>query len=251
MRVAICIPPLARPVAAVTLEAMNFASRLRENLDSVRAAIAEAARLSGRDPSAITLVAVTKKQEPALVRELFALGVSDFGENYPQALWGKVSDLDDLAARWHLIGHLQGNKVARTVPLVRVIHSVDSLKLLRALDSLNLADPPQVCLQVNCSGEASKHGWSPSGVLDDAEAISACRNVPIAGLMTIARLDSDEASTRASFSQARELKQQLAEKTGLALPDLSMGMSNDFREAIAEGATIVRIGSALFEGVQE
>ncbi len=246
-----CILHLARLAAAVTLEAMNPASKLRENLDSVRVAIAEAARRSGRDPGAITLVAVTKMQEPAIVRELFALGVSDLGENYPQALWGKASELDDLTIRWHLIGHLQGNKVARSVPLVRMIHSVDSLKLLRALDAMNLADPPQICLQVNCSGEASKHGWSPSGLMDDAEAIAACRNVPIAGLMTIARLDSDASSARASFSQARELKRQLAEETGLALPDLSMGMSNDFREAIEEGATIVRIGSTLFEGVQE
>lgn len=246
-----CAPPLARVVAAVTLGLMNPASRLRENLDSLRAAITEAACRSGRDPGAIRLVAVTKMQEPDLVRELFALGVADLGENYPQALWGKASDLADLAVRWHLIGHLQGNKVARTVPIVRMIHSVDSLKLLRALDALNLTDPPRICLQVNCSGESSKHGWSPAGLLDDAEAISACRKIPIAGLMTIAGLDSDASSARAAFSLARELKHQLAEKAGLVLPELSMGMSGDFREAIAEGATLIRIGSVLFEGTRE
>ncbi len=245
------LPPLARLAGVVKLEAMNSASTLRGNLETVRAAISKAALRSGREPSAVTLVAVTKMQEPALVRELFALGVSDFGENYPQALWGKATDLQDLAIRWHLIGHLQGNKVARTVPLVRMIHSVDSLKLLRALDAMDLADPPQVCLQVNCSGEATKHGWSPDDVLHDAEAISACRKVPIVGMMTIARLDSDESSARSTFARARELKGHLAGRTGLVLPHLSMGMSSDFREAIMEGATLVRIGSALFEGLDE
>ncbi len=225
------------------------AEQLRENLELVRSEIARAALRSGRDPSAITLVAVTKRRSLDLVRDLSTLGVRDFGENYPQELWEKVAALSDLDARWHSIGHLQGNKVARTVPLVRMIHGVDSSKLLRAIDALNLADSPEVCLQVNCSGEASKYGWSADGLLADADLIASCKNVPIVGLMTIAALGTDGESARSTFVQARELRNQLRDRTGLPLLHLSMGMSGDYAAAIEEGATLVRIGSALFEGL--
>jgi pyridoxal phosphate enzyme (YggS family) len=153
--------------------------------------------------------------------------------------------------RWHLIGHLQGNKAKKTLPMVRMIHAVDSPKLLQALDALakDLDDPPAVCLQVNTSGEAAKHGWSPSAILDDAEAIAGCRQIPVVGLMTMAALDSTPAIARASFARLRELRNTLRTRTGLSLDELSMGMSGDFEEAIAEGSTLVRVGSALFEGV--
>jgi PLP dependent protein len=228
---------------------MNPPDRLLENLESVRSAIDDACRRSGRVPDSVTLVAVTKRRSIDLARRLLALGVTALGENYPRELWEKADDLADGSVRWHLIGHLQGNKLARTAPLVHMIHSVDSLKLLRALNSANLPAPPQVCLQVNCSGEASKHGWSPLGLIADAEEIARCPHVPIVGLMTMAPLGTNDESARPSFVLARELRGQLAERSGLALPHLSMGMSGDFRAAIEEGATLVRIGSALFEGL--
>jgi len=227
--------------------------RLRENVESVRGRIAEAARRSGRDPAEVVLVGVTKRTPPELLEPLVACGVRDLGENYPQELWKKVDLLAGAPVVWHLIGHLQSNKARRTLPLVRLIHAVDSLKLLQALDALvrdlNLPDPPSVCLQVNTSAEPAKHGWAPGAIADDAEAIAVCRQIPILGLMTMAAFDSTPASARASFALLRAVRDTLRARSGLALDALSMGMSGDFEEAIEEGATIVRIGSALFEGV--
>jgi pyridoxal phosphate enzyme (YggS family) len=233
------------------------AERLGDNLESVRHRIATAARRAGRDPAAITLVAVTKRTPPELIAPLVACGVVDLGENYPQELWRKVEAAAgsglrlDRPVRWHLIGHLQRNKARKTLPLVRMIHAVDSLPLLQALDALapDLADPPPVCLQVNTSHEATKHGWAPDEIPADAEAIAACRRIPIVGLMTMAALGATPAEARASFAQLRTVQAELRARTGLPLPELSMGMSADFEEAILEGATLVRVGSALFEGV--
>jgi len=225
--------------------------RLSENVESVRLRIAEAARRSGRTPDSITLVAVTKRNPPELVRPLVALGECDLGENYPQELWKKAEALRDLDARWHLIGHLQGNKAKKTLPMVRFVHAVDSLKLLQALDTLaaEMPDPPRVCLQVNTSHEVAKHGWEPSALLGEADAIAACRRIPVAGLMTMAALGTTAESARPSFVLLRESRDALRTRTGLPLEELSMGMSNDFETAIEEGATLVRVGSALFEGV--
>jgi PLP dependent protein len=234
----------------VTLEGMG-GDWIRGNLESVREQIAEAARRSGRAPDSVTLVAVTKRSPPELVRPLVELGAIELGENYPQELWRKAEALADLPVRWHLIGHLQGNKAKATFPLVRMIHAVDSLKLLGTLDAMALghADPPAVCLQVNTSGEASKHGWSPDRILRDADEIAACRAIPVVGLMTIAPFGTSAEEARPSFSRLREIRDALRTRTALALDELSMGMSNDFTVAIAEGATLVRIGSALFERV--
>jgi len=227
------------------------ASRLAENLANLRERINDAARRSDRAPEEITLVAVTKRNPPERVRPLIELGVADLGENYPQELWSKIDAITNPTLRWHLIGHLQGNKARRTLPLVRMIHAVDSLKLLKTLDTLaaECHDPPQVCLQVNCSGEQAKHGWEPSAILNDAEAIASCRSIPIVGLMTMAAYDSRPDSARPAFIRLRETRDALRSRSGLALPELSMGMSNDFEAAIEEGATLVRAGSALFEGV--
>ncbi|HZW29854.1 MAG TPA: YggS family pyridoxal phosphate-dependent enzyme [Isosphaeraceae bacterium] len=228
--------------------------QIRANFERVQRRIAAAARRSGRPAEAIRLVAVTKRVPVEWVRPLVACGVGDLGENYPQELWRKAEALADLGAsvRWHLIGHLQSNKVKKTLPLVRLIHSVDSLKLLRTLDesAATLSDPPGVCLQVNTSGEVSKHGWAPQHVLDDAEAIAGCRAIPIVGLMTMAALGTTAETARPSFVRLRDLGEELRRRTGLPLAELSMGMSGDFEVAIEEGATLVRIGSALFEGVE-
>src|SRR5262249_50626509 len=159
------------------------AARIRDNLQAVRGRIVEAARRSGREAEAVRLVAVTKRSPSEWVRPLVACGTCDLGENYPQELWRKAEALADLGnfIRWHLIGHLQSNKIKRTLPLVRMIHSVDSLRLLEALNESApaLSDPPGVCLQVNTSGEASKHGWTPEQIQKDAELIAACRAIPI------------------------------------------------------------------------
>ena len=204
----------------------------------------------------MTLVAVTKKWPAELVRPLVAAGAVDLGENYPQELWKKVEALADLPGtlRWHLIGHLQSNKARRTMPMVAMIHAVDSLKLLKTLNDLageqGEAKAPRVCLQVNTSGEEAKHGWSGAQILEDSAAIAACRSIPIVGLMTMAAWGTDAETARPSFVTLRETRDALALRTGLSLPELSMGMSGDFETAIEEGATLVRVGSALFEGVE-
>lgn len=225
---------------------------LKTNLESVRSRIADAARRSGREPSAVTLVAVTKRHPTDAVRPLIELGEYDLGENYPQELWSKVEALAGEPVRWHLIGHLQGNKAKKTLPMVRMIHAVDSLKLLKTLDDLaaGLVDLPLACLQVNTSGEAAKHGWSPESIAADAEAIAACRSIPVVGLMTMAAYGTSPETARPSFTRLRAVRDDLRARSGLALEQLSMGMSGDFEVAIEEGATIVRVGSALFEGAE-
>ena len=228
--------------------------RIRRNLDEVQARISQAATRAGRSPSDVRLVAVTKKSSTEWIRALLKCGVFDLGENYPQELWKKNDALADCvdSIRWHLIGHLQTNKVKKTLPLVKMIHSVDSLKLLRALNEAApaLVSPPAVCLQVNTSGEESKHGWSAEQILNDCESIAVCRSIPVVGLMTMAALGGSDEDARASFARLRETRDNLRQKTGLPLPELSMGMSGDFELAILEGATLVRVGTALFEGLE-
>jgi pyridoxal phosphate enzyme (YggS family) len=230
------------------------AERLNHNLEAVLGRIALAARRAGRDPASVRLVAVTKKSPPEWIRPLVAQGACDLGENYPQELWRKREVLIDLAGsiRWHLIGHLQSNKVKKTLPLVAMVHSVDSLGLLRAINELaaQLPAAPPVCLEVNTSGEPSKHGWTPDQIVSDAPAIADCRAVPIVGLMTMAPFGTTADAARPSFVSLRALRDTLGRETGLPLPELSMGMSNDFEAAILEGATLVRVGSAIFEGVE-
>ncbi len=234
---------------------MNQASqRIHENVASIRDRIAAAVRRSGRPECSVQLVAVTKKWPVELVRPLVEAGVFNLGENYPQELWKKVEALADVqeSVRWHLIGHLQTNKARRTVPLVRMIHAVDSLKLLQLLDAMasELSQHPTVCLQVNTSGEESKHGWSGDAILEAADAIAACRSIPVVGLMTIAGWGTDAETARPAFVQLRQTRDALSQRTGFPLPELSMGMSSDFESAIEEGATLVRVGSALLEGVE-
>lgn len=225
--------------------------RLRRQLEEVRDRVASAATRAGRPTAAVTLVAVTKKTPIEVVRAVVELGVLNLGENYPQELWSKADALEGLPVRWHLIGHLQGNKAKRTYPLLSFVHAVDSLRLLRTLDELamGLPNPPPVCLQVNTSEEVSKHGWSPEGILQDAEAIAGRQRLPVVGLMTMAGFGTTNDSARPAFVRLRETRAALQARTGLLLPELSMGMSNDFEAAIEEGATLVRVGSALFEGV--
>ena len=227
------------------------AGRLLDNYRAVRERIEAAAVASGRSPESVRLVVVTKRRPAEFLRPLIEAGHRDFGENYPQELWAKSEELADASARWHLIGHLQTNKAKRTYPMTRLVHAVDSLKLLRLLDDLaaDLQDPAPVCLQVNCSDEEAKHGWSPEVILEDADPIAALRRIRVVGLMTMAGYGTSDEQARPAFERLRSVRDSLRDRTGLPLPELSMGMSGDFRAAIAEGSTLVRVGSAIFEGI--
>lgn len=229
--------------------------RLAANLQSLRERMAAAARRAGREPSSVRLVAVTKRTPVAWARELIRLGQVDLGENYPQHLWQKAAEVAvEPGARWHLIGHLQTNKVRRTLPLVWMMHGVDSWRLLRAVDDeaarhTDRNEPLRVLLQVNVSGEASKHGWEPEAIEAEADRLATqVRHVSVVGLMGMAALQGTPPA-RDSFRTLRELRDRLRARTGLGLEELSMGMSEDFEVAIEEGATWVRVGSSLFEGL--
>jgi pyridoxal phosphate enzyme (YggS family) len=229
-------------------------STLRSRLDAVEARLRAACERSGRCRSEVTLVAVTKTISVAIAEALPALDVLDLGENRPHELWRK-SEVLASTVRWHLIGHLQRNKIERTLPLVRCIHSVDSLRLLTALEEeagkRHLA--PEVLLEINASREANKHGFPPEELPTLASALGGLRHLRVAGLMTMAAYEPDPQSCRATFVLLRKLRDQLRSELGTpdALPQLSMGMSNDFEVAVEEGATLVRLGSVLFEGLTE
>jgi len=235
-------------------------NRLLANLTSVRRRIAEAALAAGRRPEDVRLVAVTKYVDVPTTARLAALGQLDLGESRPQQLWEKAAALADSAVRWHLIGHLQRNKVRRTLPFVHLLHSGDSRRLLEEVErETGAAGRPMldVLLEVNVSGEEAKHGFAADdfGRTEDelqrtAEHLAALGHLNIRGLMCMAGLDNDPAAARRDFARLRELRERLQrEWAGRFTPaELSMGMSGDFEAAIAEGATIVRVGSALFEG---
>lgn len=228
-----------------------LSDRIRENLDAVHARIASACTRCGRDPSTVTLVAVTKYASEAAVRGLYELGHRDFGESRPQQLAGRAGRYPT-DVRWHLIGHLQRNKASLVAPLTYRIHSVDSLRLLQKLDEVAAAEGQRysVLLEVNISGEASKDGYSAGAVMMEWGEITAASHLDVVGLMTMAPLDADAEKTRAVFRGLRRLREELARLGPWPLPELSMGMSGDFEIAIEEGATMIRIGSTLFAGCE-
>ncbi len=227
-------------------------SLLSDGLARVRDLIAVAAERSGRTADSVSLVAVTKSVDARPARELVAAGCTNLGEGRPQELWSKQAALADLRIRWHLVGHLQRNKVERTLPMVSLIHSVDSLRLLQTIDGAAAAQnqPAAVLLEVNISGDAAKHGFSPAEMPERFGEAQKFTHVQIRGLMGMASLEGDATIARRDFQQLRALRDRLRSLPGGAeLEELSMGMSGDFEIAIEEGATIVRIGSALFDGV--
>jgi hypothetical protein len=219
---------------------------------AVRERIASACRRAGRSAGDVTLVAVTKAVSAELAGALHSLGQVDLGENRPQELWRKAAALPT-AVRWHLIGHLQRNKIDRTLPLVQLIHSVDSVRLLQALDeeAVRQERDVTVLLEVNAGAEASKQGFAAGEVPGLKAIIQPLRRVRVAGLMTMAALEDDPERCRPTFARLRELRDRLARELSPPhrLEHLSMGMSNDFEIAIEEGATLVRLGSVLFEGM--
>lgn len=230
----------------------DVAGRIADNLARLRERMAASAARGGRGADAVRLVAVTKGISKALIAQLVAQGCEDLGESRPQELWTKAQAITKV--RWHLVGHLQRNKIRRTLGLVSLIHSLDSPRLLSALDAeAALAGRAVSALvEVNISGDAGKTGLVPDEVPALLELATSCRFVAIRGLMGMAGLEGGAAAARRDFARLRELRDQLAagDPGRLSLPELSMGMSDDFESAIEEGATMVRIGSALVEGIQ-
>jgi hypothetical protein len=231
----------------------DLSQRIRDNLARVRRQIADAAARSGRAAEEVKLVAVTKSAGEAAIRALVEAGCRELGESRPQQLWERAARLADLPIRWHMIGTLQRNKVRRTLPLVHALQSADSLSLVEAVDriagELSLRVP--VLLEVNVSGEGSKHGFDPASVEPYLDELARLEHVEVRGLMCMASLEGGLDAAHRDFAALRQLRDRL--RAGcppeISLDELSMGMSGDYEAAVEEGATIVRIGSALFEGV--
>lgn len=232
----------------------DVAAQIADNVAAVRERIASAAERSGRSRDEITLVCVTKYTGLDAARALVKAGCHDLGESRPQELWHKAESLASEQIRWHMIGHLQRNKVARTLACAALIHSVDSTRLAKAIDenARNQGHVAKVLLEVNISGEPAKHGFAPAEVELELGEIAAFPHLRVLGLMGMASGDGDPISARREFSALRELRDKLARVSppNVTLGELSMGMSQDFEVAIEEGATIVRVGSALFEGIE-
>ena len=222
---------------------MSFA----ENLTALQARVNNACARVGRDPAAVTLLTVSKGMPPERVQEAAAAGVCLFGENKVQEARAKIP-LCSGHLHWHLIGHLQSNKCREAVHWFEMIHSVDSLNLAQEIQKQadKQAKTMPVLLEVNLAGESTKFGFKPDQLLADLSAINACRRLEIQGLMTIGPWTPGPEKVRPIFQQLRQLKERCEEQLGAALPHLSMGMSGDFEIAIEEGATLIRIGTALF-----
>ena len=220
---------------------------LLERLHSVRERIACAARAAGRAPHDVRLVAVSKLHPARAVATLAAAGQCDFGENYMQEACAKQAELAHLALRWHCIGHVQTNKAKDVAGRFVCIHSLDSLKLARALQRhIPASQRQRVLIQVNVGQEEQKSGISPEELPALAEELARMPEFELAGLMCLPPVFDNGALSRPYFALLRELCERLRVRLGLALPELSMGMSGDFVEAIAEGATLVRIGTDIF-----
>ena len=219
-------------------------STIAENIAKVGARIREAAQASRRDYAAIGLLAVSKTKPAAAIRQAHAAGLRDFGENYLQEALEKQRELSDLPLIWHFIGPIQSNKTRPIAEHFAWVHSVDRLKIAERLSAQRPPHLPplNICLQVNVSAEASKAGCSPQELPALAQAVSQLPQLKLRGLMCIPEPTEDPAAQHAAFARLRQLRDSL----GLDLDTLSMGMSHDLEAAIAEGATCVRIGTALF-----
>ncbi|QTT86371.1 YggS family pyridoxal phosphate-dependent enzyme [Pseudomonas chlororaphis] len=219
-------------------------STIADNIALVSARIRAAAQASQRDESSVHLLAVSKTKPAAALREAYAAGLRDFGENYLQEALGKQAELGDLPLSWHFIGPIQSNKTRAIAENFAWVHSVDRLKIAQRLSEQRPADLPplNVCIQVNVSGEASKSGCTPADLPALASAIGALPRLQLRGLMAIPEPTEDRAAQDAAFAAVRRLNESL----DLPTDTLSMGMSHDLEAAIAQGATWVRIGTALF-----
>ncbi|TWC73497.1 hypothetical protein FBY10_102226 [Pseudomonas sp. SJZ103] len=219
-------------------------STIADNIGQVSQRIRAAADAVQRDAHSIHLLAVSKTKPAQALREAYAAGMRDFGENYLQEALGKQAELTDLPLSWHFIGPIQSNKTRAIAEHFAWVHSVDRLKIAQRLSEQRPADLPplNICIQVNVSGEASKSGCTPADLPALANAISALPRLTLRGLMAIPEPTEDRAEQDAAFARVRDLQNSL----NLPLDTLSMGMSHDLESAIAQGATWVRIGTALF-----
>jgi len=223
---------------------------IRGRLDEVRGRIARAAARAGRDSESVVLVGVVKTVPAEVVREALALGLRDLGENRVQEAEAHVAAIGRDAARWHMIGHLQRNKAGRAVELFDRVHGVDSEDLAGSLSRRAVAAGRRlpVLVEVNVSGEASKFGVSPALLDALLERVAGLPGLALEGLMTVGPAAVRPEDARPGFARLRSLRDQAERSLGLALHELSMGMSGDFEVAVEEGATLVRVGTALFGG---
>lgn len=222
---------------------------LKRNVAAVHARMAEACRVADRSPDSVQLIAVTKYAKIEWIEGLISLGLNQFGENRPQQLVERQARWPQV--QWHLIGHLQRNKAKSILEATGLIHSVDSLRLAERLSEVATGRVPILC-EVNVSGEESKDGFPVEDLLSAWDQLIGLPGIDIRGLMTMAPLSDDPESARPVFARLRKLREDLRSRSaeGLALPELSMGMSGDYEVAIQEGATLVRVGSRLFEGLE-
>ena len=220
---------------------------LPERIRSVRERVAQALVRAGRSAQSVTLLAVTKAQPPAVVRAAAGCGLRDFGESYLQEALGKLDALRDCALTWHFVGRLQANKTRPVAEAFAWVHAVDRLRIAQRLSEQRSPHLPplNVCLQVNLAGETAKGGVAPAELSDLTRAVGALPRLRLRGLMCIPPEETDAARQRAWFRELHRLYAALIAE-GAALDTLSMGMSGDFEAAIEEGATIVRVGTALF-----
>jgi PLP dependent protein len=220
---------------------------IAENLESVRDRIAQAAARARRALDDIELVAISKTHDAARVREAYEAGQILFGESRVQEARVKIPELPS-NLRWHFVGHLQKNKIRQALPLFEVIHSVDSLGLAGDIDRIAEEEGlhPRVLLEVNVAGEGSKFGFKPETLRSEMESLLALPRLSILGLMTIPPLAEEANASRPFFARLRELRDRLQTEFNVDLAHLSMGMTNDFTVAVEEGATLVRVGTAIF-----
>ena len=222
-------------------------SSIAENLERVREQIAQAAAKANRDVGDVELVAISKTHEAAKVREAVEAGQSLFGESRVQEARVKIPELPS-NLRWHFVGHLQKNKIRHALPLFELIHSVDSLALAEDVNRIAEEEGlhPRVLLEVNVAGEGSKFGFTPEKLREDLENLLALSRLSILGLMTIPPLAEEAEASRKHFVHLRELRDRLQTEFHVDLAQLSMGMTQDFAVAVEEGATLVRVGTAIF-----
>jgi pyridoxal phosphate enzyme (YggS family) len=224
-----------------------MSSDLEQRYQAVQQRIAAACARAGRQPSEVTLVAISKNHPPEAVNALSALGGCHFGENKVQEAKAKIP-LCDGRITWHMVGHLQTNKARDAVRLFKMIQSVDSTHLAEEIEKQAAREScrPSILLEVNVSGEASKFGLNPDRLAETALAINRFPHLELRGLMTMAPFAEESEAARPYFRRLAELKRSLEQMLGAPLPDLSMGMSGDFEVGIEEGATLVRVGTAIF-----
>lgn len=229
-----------------SLEPAHVLDAVRRNLSKVRERIARAATLAGRDPASIALLPVTKYGGDALIRALLDLGLRDFGENRVDRIL-ELRSIDP-RARWHMIGHLQRNKVKKVAPAIASLHSLDSLETAKKLDAAR-AEPLDVWIEVNVAREEQKSGVAPEETAELARALAPLAKLALRGLMTMPPDEDDPEKSRPIFRALRELLPAVSQAYGRPLSGLSMGMTRDLEVAIEEGATVVRVGRALLEGL--